>query len=384
MVYNTEERAKTTLAKYKHNLFDIFLLDESLIKSIGVIRLKNSYAIELTYLREAEKLPFFRKKPTLDGIPIIYTVADEHEELASVSNTSSSSSSSSSSFYPSLKGPHEYAIPGVSFYRGSLGFLVLHQDSIFGITCSHLWGPSRWQTNTDISQFNKPFGTLTRYIPYTTYAETNKRTRIPSDIAAVLKLPEAKAHNRPLYFPAHLDNSQHFDTLSDFTYPLLDQQVLVIGRETGADVRTVTETNMTATFSDFILENAFKVSGNFIPGDSGGLVCSLDGKVIGLMTGASGICSDAYLGLKALGMSSARPLAALIEFTLPSATSPSPSPSPSPSFYHYNGQQKPLDVPAQIINGRTMIPLRAAAEVFHSRVDWFPKDSTTKRVTLER
>ena len=46
-----------------------------------------------------------------------------------------------------------------------------------------------------------------------------------------------------------------------------------------------------------------------------------------------------------------------------------------------NGQQIPLDVSAQMIGGRTMVPVRAIAEAFDCEVDW---DSETRTVIIER
>jgi len=44
-----------------------------------------------------------------------------------------------------------------------------------------------------------------------------------------------------------------------------------------------------------------------------------------------------------------------------------------------NGEAITIDVPAQIINDRTMVPVRAIAESFNCRVGW---DSDTKTVTI--
>ena len=44
-----------------------------------------------------------------------------------------------------------------------------------------------------------------------------------------------------------------------------------------------------------------------------------------------------------------------------------------------NGQMIWLDVPAKLINGRTMVPVRAVAEAFGCSVEW---DSETKTITI--
>ena len=46
---------------------------------------------------------------------------------------------------------------------------------------------------------------------------------------------------------------------------------------------------------------------------------------------------------------------------------------------YQNGMPKTLDVPAQIMNGRTMVPVRAISEAFHCQVGW---DQNTKTVTV--
>jgi len=40
-----------------------------------------------------------------------------------------------------------------------------------------------------------------------------------------------------------------------------------------------------------------------------------------------------------------------------------------------------LDVPAQIINGRTMVPIRIIAEQFHVQVQW---NNATRTVTISK
>lgn len=49
------------------------------------------------------------------------------------------------------------------------------------------------------------------------------------------------------------------------------------------------------------------------------------------------------------------------------------------SCYHLNGSRVAIDVPAQIMNGSTMLPLRAIADATGSQVYW---DAETKTVTI--
>ncbi len=51
------------------------------------------------------------------------------------------------------------------------------------------------------------------------------------------------------------------------------------------------------------------------------------------------------------------------------------------SFIGINGEKKALDVPAQIISDRTMIPARAVAEAFGCKVDW---DGNTQTVIITK
>ncbi len=48
--------------------------------------------------------------------------------------------------------------------------------------------------------------------------------------------------------------------------------------------------------------------------------------------------------------------------------------------YHINGKEKYMDVPAQVINGRTMVPARYAAEAFGLKVNW-KADTKTVDIT---
>ena len=49
------------------------------------------------------------------------------------------------------------------------------------------------------------------------------------------------------------------------------------------------------------------------------------------------------------------------------------------SFLMRNGQRIPLDVPAQLVNNRTLIPARAVAEAFGATVNW---DASTRTVII--
>ncbi len=44
--------------------------------------------------------------------------------------------------------------------------------------------------------------------------------------------------------------------------------------------------------------------------------------------------------------------------------------------YYVNGEEKVLDVPPQIVNGRTLVPARAVAESFNCNVEWFDAMNT--------
>lgn len=41
-----------------------------------------------------------------------------------------------------------------------------------------------------------------------------------------------------------------------------------------------------------------------------------------------------------------------------------------------NGKEKSIDVPAKIVNNRTVVPLRAISEALSSNVEWYPKSRT--------
>ena len=46
-----------------------------------------------------------------------------------------------------------------------------------------------------------------------------------------------------------------------------------------------------------------------------------------------------------------------------------------------NGEEKMLDVPAKIVDGRTLVPVRACAESFGLKVEW---NDTTKTVKIRK
>ena len=48
-----------------------------------------------------------------------------------------------------------------------------------------------------------------------------------------------------------------------------------------------------------------------------------------------------------------------------------------------NGESCTLDVPPQIVNGRTMVPFRFIGEAFGAEVDYSPKIGRIKRVTAK-
>lgn len=49
-----------------------------------------------------------------------------------------------------------------------------------------------------------------------------------------------------------------------------------------------------------------------------------------------------------------------------------------------NGREQSIDVPAQIIAGRTMVPLRVVSEALGCDVDWEPKDGPVERVIITK
>jgi len=49
------------------------------------------------------------------------------------------------------------------------------------------------------------------------------------------------------------------------------------------------------------------------------------------------------------------------------------------SVFSVNGEQKTLDVPPQLVGGRTLVPVRAIAESFGAEVGW---DQDTSTVTI--
>lgn len=50
--------------------------------------------------------------------------------------------------------------------------------------------------------------------------------------------------------------------------------------------------------------------------------------------------------------------------------------------YTVNGQELQADVAPQIIDGRTMVPLRFVAEAFGADIDWGPEEGQTEWVNI--
>lgn len=258
--------------------------------------------------------------------------------------------------------------PGVVLNAGSVGFFVEWRGNRYAITASHLWKAGKWKYGACVAHMNRIVGELERWIPYT--EGTNPRETIPADIASVRLYPDEKCSNNLI------DGDI---TLGGFAEPELGQRVFVVGRRTGMAERTVTHIEYTTNVGgDFKLENAFRVDKPFISGDSGGLVCTTDGKVLGLITASGstyGVCTGAIEGMKALGMEDAKLVqepALKIELSI------------GKNVMLVNGREQPIDVPAQIIEGRTMVPLRFVAEALGCEVDWEPKDGKTENVIITR
>lgn len=286
----------------------------------------------------------------IGGVKLIVIETDEDEKLVDYMGS-----------YSPLR-------PGVFFHSGSVAFFVEWRGNKYAITASHLWKAGSWRIGSQVYQWDRVIGELERWIPYTEGA--NPREVIPADIASVRLYPNEKCSNRLI------DGDI---TLTGFAEPKLGQRVFVVGRRTGMAERTITHVDYSTNIGgDFRLENAFRVDKPFISGDSGGLVCTTDGKVLGLITASGsnyGVCTSAVEGMKALGMEDAKLVqepALKIELSI------------GKNVMLVNGREQPIDVPAQIIEGRTMVPLRFVAEALGCEVDWEPKDGKTENVIITR
>ena len=286
----------------------------------------------------------------IDGYRIILVETDDSSELVS------------------YIGDHDPLRPGVMLSGGSVGFFVEWRGSPYAITASHLWGPGKWHPGTPVVHMGRIVGSLERWISYTT--GTSPREILQADAASVKLLPGVKCSNRLI------DGNI---ALKGLAKPQLGQPVYVIGRWTGMAGATITHIDMSVNIGgDFRLDNAFRVDRPLIPGDSGGLVCSPAGQVLGLLTATGenhGICTGAIAGLKALGMEDAQLVKEPdMEIVLPIGQ----------AIMTVNGRVQPIDVPAQIIAGRTMVPLRAVTEALGAEIDWEPKDGKVEKVFIRR
>jgi len=286
----------------------------------------------------------------IGGVKLIVIETDEDEKLVDYMGS-----------YSPLR-------PGVFLNSGSVAFFVKWRGNKYAITASHLWKAGSWKIGSQVFQWDRVIGELERWIPYTEGA--NPREVIPADIASVRLYPNEKCSNRLI------DGNI---TLTGFAEPKLGQRVFVVGRRTGMAERTITHVDYSTNIGgDFRLENAFRVDAPFIAGDSGGLVCTPGGKVVGLITASGstyGVCSHAIEGMKALGMEDAELVREPdLRIELPIGK----------KEMIINGQVHQIDVPAQIVSGRTMVPLRFIAEVLGAEVDWEPKDGKTEKVIITK
>lgn len=264
------------------------------------------------------------------------------------------------------KGPKNILNPGINFNRGSVAFFVKWHGAIYAITASHLWGPGRWETNLPVHQFTQVVGYLEKWIAYQDFETTRIRTEIPADIAAVRLLPEILCTNQLL---------ERNIKLNGFAEPKVGQPVITVGCKTGQKIGFITEIGNGRSFDNFRLQRYFLTSHNLMSGDSGCLCCTMDGQVLGVLAGGndSGIFSYAIDGMAALGMEDAE----LIQDTVIHLPI-------NKNSYLLDGKEKTLDVSAQIINGRTMVPIRFIAEALGAEVDWFPKTGKTEFITIRK
>ena len=119
-------------------------------------------------------------------------------------------------------------------------------------------------------------------------------------------------------------------------------------------------------------------------GDSGGLVVSLD------PPGVLGVLVSGHYGSSPQWASKAADICARLGFGPGYKNWRSGGESVHIELqigkkeYTVNGQGREMDVPAQIINGRTMVPLRFIAEALGAEVDWEPKDGKTEKVIITK
>ncbi len=318
---------------------------DKLLAIPGVLSVGLSLAGMEVRIRKGIQIP-----TEIDGVKLIIIETDDSPELVN------------------YIGDYDPLRPGVMLSGGSVGFFVEWRGHQYAITASHLWGPGRWKAGEMVVHMGRIVGLLSKWVPYTT--GTNPREVLQADIASVSLLPGVKCSNRLIDGDINLKG---------IAKPQLGQPVFVVGRWTGMAGATITHIDMSVNIGgDFRLENAFRVDRPLIPGDSGGLVCSPTGQVLGLLTATGenhGICTEAIAGLKALGMEDAvlaQEPDTVIELPIGQA------------IMTINGREQAIDVPAQIIAGRTMVPLRVVSEALGAEVDWEPKDGKVERVFIRR
>lgn len=321
------------------------ILKDRLLAIPGVLSVGLSLAGVEVHIKKGTNIP-----SEIDGIKLIVVETNDSPELVN------------------YIGDYDPLRPGVMLSGGSVGFFVEWRGHQYAITASHLWGPGRWKAGEMVVHMGRIVGLLSKWVPYTT--GTNPREVLQADIASVSLLPGVKCSNRLIDGDINLKG---------IAKPQLGQPVFVVGRWTGMAGATITHVDMSVNIGgDFRLENAFQVDKPLIPGDSGGLVCSADGQVLGLITATTskyGTCTEAVAGLKALGMADAelvREPDTVIELPIGQA------------IMTVNGRVQSIDVPAQIIAGRTMVPLRVISEALGAEVDWEPKDGKVEKVFITR
>ncbi len=238
----------------------------------------------------------------------------------------------------------------VNFGTGSAGFFVWWQGKQYMITAAHLipeWtvGDLFWQPSRAITRI---IGTLSRWIDIYQYG--GSWAGVQGDVMAV-ELDE-EGINVPL----------GGTEATYFARPELGTEFIRYGRTTGRREDVIVEVDATVRMAgvgdnpNWSCHHVFKGRHwSALGGDSGGGIFTKDGGVLGICMHPQGGCAITP-SMRALGMEGA-------------------------GLEREKVKQKQMDVAPQLINSRTMVPVRFVAEGLGARVDW---DGTERSVTITK
>lgn len=273
--------------------------------------------------------------------------------------------------------------PGLLFRlkgKGSIGFFVEHEGDVYMITAAHLLGVDEWYRGSYANRGKVVYqtgyypadriGVVDRWIPIQLGVD-GMAVKLDPWVGVTHRIPGLEGEFNKIIEPEKGMDVALVGCISGISYgkvTKVSDWTDVIDKNTGRQYR---------------LTNLIEFSARGNAGDSGGLVVSLD------PPGVLGVLVSGYYGSSPQWASKAADICARLGFGLDiklaeRGESVHIELQVGKKEYTVNGQGREMDVPAQIINGRTMVPLRFIAEALGAEVDWEPKDGKTEKVIITK